>query len=640
MINRFRCMLFAALVLPFALSACGAGTTSGASPLGASNGGSSGNAGTATAAPTPSAAGTGGKTTPAPTAPPTAGSPTAVPGSNLIPPPTSPPNYPGYTNTIPATPAPGTCRTGDIYSIYVNTPVNDLEAFTVFEPGTFCGGKSYPLVLQGAGYAGSRQQNLSALTQDEALTSPGDIGQLVAANYAVISLDERGFGQDGGTVRVMDPNYEGLMDLSVMDWAQANLPWLAYGPTLEGDDPHEPIMGSIGGSYGGMYQYMLLDIDKRHRLRAISPQISPNDLNYSLFPNAVVKSAWDVDLFAAGETGGSGISYAHEDPFLSSAVVSGIENNAESQPVHDFFGYHSNSYFCNGEPVATDGNAGSSPLFSPNPPPKINALIANGMRDTLFTFNNAYSNYLCFQQGGGDVRLLSYMYGHNALQVVPDPYVTLYYPPTEFLDATCGSLVYDNATVAFFNQYLKGIAGAANAAGIPTEPCLAITSTDAVLVPSITTGHAGTLFTIPSTVAVAGGAPDVTTAVTLGPAFTSAATIGGLPRMELNVAPLVAGTGEPILFFGIGQMHASKPGLWDLLDNQLTPIRGAGEHDLDMTGIAARIAAGDQLALLIFGEEDQYDVTGSINLKSPAVVPVTVSGNVWVPFLTNPQTAP
>jgi len=563
-----------------------------------------------------------------------------VPGTNVIAPPTAPPDAAGYTNVIPATPAPGTCRTGSIYSIYVNTPVNDLEAFTVFEPGTFCGGKTYPIVLQGAGYGGSRQTSLSATTQVTGIASPGDIAQLVAANYAVISLDERGFGQDGGTVRVMDPNFEGLMDLSVMDWAQAKLPWIAYGPTNDGLDPHEPIFGTIGGSYGGMYQYMLLNLDKRHRLRAIAPQISPNDLNYSLFPNGTVKSAWDLDLFAAGESGGSGISYAHEDPFLADAVVTGITQNVDSAAMHDFFGYHSSSYFCNGTTIATDGDAGSTPLFPPNPPPKINALITQGMRDTLFTFNNAYANYECFQKGGGDVRLLTYQYGHNALQVVPDPYVTLFYPPTEFLDQKCGSLDYNTATVAWFDQYLKGIAGAAAAAGIPTEPCLSIQSGDAVLVPSVTTGHAGTEFAIPSTVAVAGNAPDVPTAVDLGPAFTAAGVVAGLPRMELDIAPVAAGLGEPILFFGIGQMHASKPGVWDLLDNQLTPVRGAGEHDVDMTGIAARVAAGDRLALLVFGEEDQYDATGSINAAKPAVVPVTVSGNVWVPILSNAQTAP
>jgi ABC-2 type transport system ATP-binding protein len=86
-------------------------------------------------------------------------------------------------------------------------------------------------------------------------------------------------------------------------------------------------------------------------------------------------------------------------------------------------------------------------------------------------------------------------------------------------------------------------------------------------------------------------------------------------------------------------MHANKPGAYDLLDNQIAPVRGVGMHTLDLTGIAAQVAPGDQLALLVYGEEDQYDATGSINIASPAVVPVTISGNVYLP-LTSAVPAP
>ena len=533
---------------------------------------------------------------------------------------------------VPATPATGTCRAGQTYSIYIDTPVNDTEAFTVFEPATLCGGKTYPLVMWGPGYAGGRETSDTSTSP----LSPGNIGGLVNANYGVVSIDERGFGQDTGTVRSMDPNFEGLMDLSVMDWAQANLNWIAYGPTLEGDDPHEPIMGSIGGSYGGMYQLMLLNIDKRHRLHAIVPQITPNDLNYSLFPNAVIKDAWDVILTGAGEGGGDGLNVGSEDPFLRQSLITSVETNQENQAEHDFFGYHSNSYFCNGQPIATDG-PGYVPLFPPAHPPKINAMLWNGMRDTLFTFNNALANYECLSQGGGDVRLFSYQSGHNSLQAVPDPYMYEFYSPTDDLNSNCGSSNVDTMTLDFFNQYLKGMAGAASA--IPNEPCLSIKAGDGVLVPSVTTGHAGTHFTIPSSIAAAGANIDVPIPIKLGPAFTSAGVIGGLPRLEVNITPL-ASTGQPILFFGIGLLHASQPTNYELLDNQLTPIRGSGEQDYDMTCIAARYSAGDQLALLVFGLEDQYDESGNINAANPTVVPVTIDGDVWIPFLSNPAAAP
>jgi len=634
---------FTLALVASALSGCGAGgTTTGPIPSSGSggsggsggNGGSGGAGGNGGTSPTPTATATprtGASPSPTPTPTPAA---TTTPGGGALAPPTSPPQAPGYTNVVPPPPAPGTCRAGQTYNIYILTPTGDREAFTVFEPGQLCAGQTYPLVMWGPGYSSSRQTSASS----SSALSPGNIASLLAANYGVVSIDERGFGEDTGTVRSMDPNFEGLMDLSVMDWAQANLTWIKYGPTLEGDDPHEPVMGSVGGSYGGMYQYMLLAIDKRHRLHAIVPQIAPFDLNYALYPNSVIKDNWDLVLFGAGETGGSGISRGNEDPFLQQQVVGSVQTNQESSAAHDFFGYHSNSYFCNGQAIATDGDPGSHPLFAPVHPPKINAMMWNGMRDTLFTYNNAYNNYLCLRQGGGDVRVLSYQSGHNTLQAVPDPYMYTYYSATDDLDSKCGSLSVDDATIDFFNQYLKGMAGAANA--VPSMPCLSIVAGDAVLVPSVTTGHAGTHFAIPSTAVVAGTGLDVPTAVTLGPAFTSAGVVAGLPRMEVAVTSLDAALGEPILFFGIGQMHASKPGAWDLVDNQLTPVRGAGEHDLDMSGVAARVAPGDQLALLIFGMEDQYTASGSVNPAKPAVVPVTVTGNVWVPLLTGAQTAP
>jgi ABC-2 type transport system ATP-binding protein len=179
--------------------------------------------------------------------------------------------------------------------------------------------------------------------------------------------------------------------------------------------------------------------------------------------------------------------------------------------------------------------------------------------------------------------------------------------------------------------------GAANA--IPTMPCLSIKAGDAVLVPSLKTGHAGTHFTIPVSYAVAGTNMDVPIPINLGPAFTTAGVIGGLPRLEVDITP-VAATGQPILFFGIGLLHASQPSGYELLGNAITPIRGSGEQDYDMTGIAARYSAGDQLALLVFGLEDQYYAGGNVNAASPTVVPVSISGNVWIPFLSNPEAAP
>ena len=265
-------------------------------------------------------------------------------------------------------------------------------------------------------------------------------------------------------------------------------------------------------------------------------------------------------------------------------------------------------------------------------------MIWIGVRDTLFDFDNGYRNYECFKQTGGDTRLLSYQAGHNTGGTVPDPYLTEYssfYPANDDDDTRCGkNLSEDAAELAWFNQYLKGQSGAASI--IPTSPCISLIAGDGVSVPNVPTyaGGSETAFNIGSMNAVAGAGLDVPIASTIFTA-TTPTVYAGIPHMVINVAGTAAGvvTAEPILFIGLGVMHASQPGTWDLVDNQIQPIRGIGQFDEDMVGGGIRLAAGDQLAFLVFGAEDQFASNGNVSLPAPAVVPVTVTGNVYIPFL-------
>lgn len=548
------------------------------------------------------------------------------------------------TGSVPASPTAGS-RAGTVYTIeLVGEVTGDTVGITVFEPTTLVAGKKYPLVLHSHGYSASRQKSTSTDPVSGTL-SPGSIDSLLAAGYGAISISERGSDESTGTIRVMDPDYEGHDLISVLDWAEHNLDWLMYAPSADGSDPHNLVVGSIGGSYGGMYQYLIHNIDPKHRLDAIVPQIAPSDLTYSLFPNNTIKAAWDSILFAIGDTAGQNLDRGHTDPYITNFFVKGLTTNQIPKDGDDFFYYHSNQYFCgdrsvagNGEINAMVGSAGMplKPGYAPVRGPRVNAMIFQGMRDTLFTFNNAYQNYQCLNGEGGDVRLLSYQYGHNALQIVPDVGNHLYQPVGNELDSSCGNVSVDTATVGFFDEYLKGIPGAANKA-VPTQNCLSLTKGDAVLVDQITTGTAGKAIDIPSTTVVAGGAPDVPVSVPLGiTAGSNGDVLGGIPYAELDVEPVNAALpGEPIVFVGLGQTRNGVPGVYDLVDNQVTPLRGSGLHKVDLVGIAERLAPGDTLALLIYGAHDQYHVTGSVNVGSPAVVPVTVAGKVWVPMLGN-----
>lgn len=551
---------------------------------------------------------------------------------------------PAFTGVLPAPPPKGTSRAGAIYDIELTGEVTgDTIGITVFEPTTLVGGAHYPLVLHSHGYAGSRSKTAS----DGGVAGtilPGNLTSVLDAGYGLISISERGSDDSTGTIRIMDPDYEGHDLLSVLDWAEANLPWLMYGPSPDGSDPHNLVVGSIGGSYGGMYQYLIRNIDPKHRLDAMIVEVAPNDLTYSLNPNDTPKALWDAFLFLTGPTAGQNLDRSHVDPYLNNFFVSGLLANQIPSDGSDFLYYHSNEYFCgtravagNGEIGAAIGRAGAKvlPGFVPSPGPRVNALIWQGMRDTLFNFNDGYANWKCLNKAGGDVRLLSYQRGHNSLEVVPDIGNLLYQPSGNSLDDNCGSVNVNSATVAFFDEYLRGIPGAANKV-IPTQTCISLTKGDAVLVDHVTTGSGGKPYVVQPTTVIA-GSNGLPTAVDLGITIgTQGEVLAGIPHVSVDITKLVdALPGEPIVFIGLGQTHFGIPGVYDLIDNQVTPVRGVGHFDLDLVGVSERLSPGDQLVLLVYGLHDQYFATGSLNIASPAIVPVTVSGKVWLPLLGN-----
>ena len=119
------------------------------------------------------------------------------------------------------------------------------------------------------------------------------------------------------------------------------------------------------------------------------------------------------------------------------------------------------------------------------------------------------------------------------------------------------------------------------------------------------------------------------------------AILAGIPTMSLRIAgltgleqavcptPLPIGACDPILYLGIGHRKNGTE-RWDLVDDQLTPLRGFGDHQERMTGVAERLEEGDELALLIYAFHAQFPITGSHDVLVPAV---KLSGDVSLPLL-------
>lgn len=547
--------------------------------------------------------------------------------------------------SVPDPLPPGESRDGQSYQITIAGAAGEDVVFNVIEPSTLTGGETYPLVLHSHGFAGSRSEDGAAFQY------------LLDNGYGVISVDQRGHGDSGGTIRVMDPDFEGRNLVAVLDWAEANLGWLAYGPDLDAEGDNLKL-GAIGSSYGGGYQLVLNAIDPKKRMDAMVPQITWNDLTYSLNPNGVIKAGWDLLLYTAGNTAGSGLNF---DPFVTQTLGEGLLANEIDGEGQDFFRYHGNGYFCDGAPVATNGGEGTSPDFAANPPGGVNALFWQGMRDTLFNFNEAYWNYQCLNDAGGDVRLLSYQSGHNSIPAIPDLSALLeldpLFPVTAF-DTDCGGWTVEDATLAFFDKHLKGVPdGETGADGIP-EVCLSLDANDDLVLDSVPAGQAdGVELTVPQKTVTTVLTPRLPRRFMLDYDVAQGEVLAGVPYAELTIEPCELcpenPQGEPILFIGVGKQ--SIPGsdlVYELVDNQLTPVRGYGTHQIDLTGVGERLQADQRLALLAFTDHEQYLATGNLSiggifdllgsalqqdadeggLLDLPVKTVQVSGSVWLPL--------
>ena len=116
-----------------------------------------------------------------------------------------------------------------------------------------------------------------------------------APGFNYVSWDPRGEGASGGVLQLDNPFFEGRDVQAIIDYV-ATLP----GTSL--DDPGDPTMGMIGGSYGGGIQWVTAGIDKR--VDTITPAASWNSLNESLYPDSDFKTSWglllSLDLLEAG----------------------------------------------------------------------------------------------------------------------------------------------------------------------------------------------------------------------------------------------------------------------------------------------------------------------------------------------------
>ncbi len=229
---------------------------------------------------------------------------------------------------------------------------------------------------------------------------------LAARGYVVLAWSARGFGASTGQIALNDPDDE------VADASQL-VDWLATRPEVRLDGPGDPRVGVTGGSYGGALSLLLAGYD--HRVDAVVPLITWNDLGQALFPNDGSPAPVTAGTPAPGADGPDGVfkrSWA--------SLFFGIGQNTPRQGP-DVCGRFLPEV-CAGyvEAVRTGREPPALAAFLARASPasvasRITAptLLVQGENDTLFGLDQADATARQIAAGGGTVAVAWFDGGHD-----------------------------------------------------------------------------------------------------------------------------------------------------------------------------------------------------------------------------------
>jgi ABC-2 type transport system ATP-binding protein len=522
-------------------------------------------------------------------------------------------------------PLPGAVRDGLSYRVEIPAADPNFNiVFQILEPQTFSGDQTYPLIMHSHGFGNARAPN------HDFSEEVGNLDRLTANGYGALSIDMRGHGESGGLIRVHDPDGEIQDVLLVMDWAEQNLPWVTLA--MDEDAGEENLLiGTVGASYGGAWQLLTQAIDPKKRIDAIVASNTWNDVSDALNTNGVLKSGWTSLLLGAGSNAGDGNNF---DPYVTEVILDTTLTNQMSDEGVEFLRYHSFGYFCDPDSISvtTNGGVGTSPNTPQNLPTGVPALFSQGLRDTLFTLNQTLRNAECLRRvGSPDVRIMTYQSGHNT--IFPGPGNIYQSPQATPADRNCGPLTLDDATHAFFDEHLLGMAGRLQAVmGSSDDICLSLDVNNAVVVDRAELIVGGTAFAFGDTAVIAGITAPVTAATGQYTAPAGGAVIAGVPTATITVSVPSGLDADSIVFIGIGHNRASGngQGVWDTIDDLVIPIRGTGTHTIELSAVGEQLKEGDQIAVNLLGS---FTTHVSSFTRDPLAATMVVSGTVNIPIM-------
>ena len=250
---------------------------------------------------------------------------------------------------------------------------------TSFHPAAgLAAGTKAPTILMTHGWGGNRDADGTS-TSSEAIGNVG-AAPLRKAGFNVLTWDSRGFGQSGGTVTVDYKENEGRD-------VQALIDYLAKQPEALLDGPGDPRVGMHGPSYAGGIELVAAGFEQR--IDAIAPDIAWHSLLTSLYKEETIKGGWAAALYAAGQPSSGG----DLDPHITSAFTSGASTGKLSAEDRAWF----------------DSRGPSSLVDAIRVP----TLLVQGTADTLFTLEEAITNYGILRGNGVPTKMVWFCGGHG-----------------------------------------------------------------------------------------------------------------------------------------------------------------------------------------------------------------------------------
>jgi len=486
---------------------------------------------------------------------------------------------------------------------YVRSFDGTKIVYNLFEPDPAVTPGPWPIIFEGHGWGGTGDTNVA------------DFTWLLSQGYAALTWDSRGFGASGGSTYVDDPAHE-ARDVSAL----INL--VARRPEIAKDAPNDPTLGMIGGSYAGGIQLVTSAFDPR--VDAIVPQITWNDLRYSLFPNGVTKLGWDELLYADGlatslsgginPNGTAGIQTGSYSTDLHRTEIQGLINGAPNKQTSDWF---------LGRSVAG---------YGVHHPVHIPTLFMQGDVDTLFNINEAVANWHHVLDHGAPAKLMIFCGGHVGC---PSNYVST--GESDYLQA---------AALKWFDKYVKRESSVDT--GAPVEYLTndgvwhaAATFESAHTTTKTVTGS-GMLVSTGAKTSIINGAPvqspglnSITTAYPSDPSDPGTLTIDtgivgaadgstaivGIPSALLNVTLQGLGTH---LFLKLVDVESNQ-----VVDLQEAAVRIQGQPTgpiaLNMVGVDYVVPAGHHIQLQISTSSaamEEYRGASIVNLAASVQIPL------------------